>query len=155
MPQPTEHQVRAAFLLNFLKFVEWPDTKVPAAGAPFVVVVLGDAELAAKLATALNGRAVLRHPVAVRSARDIDSIREAHLVFIAPGATHQLASVVRATEGRGVLTVGDTPGFAEAGVVINLYVAGDRMRFEVNTAAAARARVRLSSQLLRLARLVG
>ena len=141
--------------MNFLKFVEWDVAKVPVHGAPFVVVIYGDTDFAVVASRAVSRQLVLGRPVIVRAAADVDGVRDAHLLFIASEAQPQLATLVRTFEGRGTLTVGDTPGFAEAGVVLNLYVAGDRMRFEVNTAAAARARVRLSSQLLKLARLVG
>jgi len=79
----------------------------------------------------------------------------AHLVFIAASEQRQLPAILRELEGRGVLTVGDTPGFAESGVVLNLVMKDQRVRFEANAAAAARARLRLSSHLLRMARMVG
>jgi hypothetical protein len=66
-----------------------------------------------------------------------------------------LAAILRETEGRPVLTIGDTDGFAQAGVILNLYTFDQRVRIEANTTAAARAGLRLSSQLLRLARIVG
>ena len=153
--QPTEVQLTTAYLVNFLKFVDWDVERAPAPQAPFVVAIMGDDELASAATTAFKSHTVNGHPIVARAAAHAGDAHDAHLVFVGGAEASRVASIVGALEGRGVLTVANTPGFAQAGVVLNLYVAGGRMRFEVNTAAAARARVRLSSQLLRLARVVG
>jgi hypothetical protein len=143
-------QVKAAFILNFLQFVEWPGghTAAPAIG------VLGDDDLA----TALSGAARRTMPdgteVAVRRLTRLEDARGVRLLFIGAGEQPRLAAVLRTVDGLPVLTVGDTLGFAKAGVMVNLYTFDQRVRIEVNTAAAARAELRLSSHLLRLARIV-
>jgi hypothetical protein len=155
-PGPTDaNQVKAAFLVNFLKFVEWEADRLPRDGQPFIVAVLNDPAFGGVVARAVQGQSAHGHPISVHGMTRVEDLVTAHLVFIPTGDAPRIAAIARTLEGRGVLTVGDTSGFAQAGVVLNLYVAGDRVRFEANTAAAARARVRLSSQLLKIARLVG
>jgi len=153
--QPSALEVKAAFVLNFLKFVEWPSDRPLAPAAPFVIVVIGEDPIAGTLRASTAGRTVGTHPLIVRTAARADDGMSAQLVFIPQSQRGQLPSILRALDGRLVLTVGDTPGYAESGVMLNLIVEGQRVRFEANTAAAARAGIRLSSHLLRIARIVG
>jgi hypothetical protein len=146
-------QVKAAFVLNFLKFVEWPAAE--AQRGALMVAVLGDQSFTGVLSRAAEGQTVQGRRVSVRAAREADDLGGAHLIFIAASQARNLAAILRELEGRAVLTVGDTDGYAEAGVMLNLYTFDQRVRIEANTTAAARAGMRLSSQLLRLARIVG
>jgi hypothetical protein len=146
--------VKAAFIINFLKFVEWPAADL-SSGAGLTVAVLGDDAFGAVLSRASAGQTVQSRGVTVRAITRAGDANGAHLLFIAGSQERSLSAILRAIEGRAVLTVGDTEGYAQAGVMLNLYTFDQRMRIEANTTAAARAGVRLSSQLLRLARIVG
>ena len=146
-------QVKAAFVLNFLKFVTWPDAS---ADAPLDVVVLGDEAVAKALEQAAGRQVVGGRAITVRSVRTPREIGGApHLLFIGAGERDRLAALLREFEGRPVLTVGDGAGYGRAGVVLNFYTSDTRIRFEANTTAAARAGLQISSHLLRLARIVG
>jgi hypothetical protein len=148
-------QVKAAFLLNFLKFVTWPDTQA-AGTAPIEVVVLGDEGLARAFDEAAANQAVGGRSIAVRAARSVRDLPPAPaLLFIGASEKDRLAGLLRQYEGRPVLTVGDGAGYGTAGVVLNFYTSDTRIRFEANTTAAARAGLQISSHLLRLARIVG
>jgi hypothetical protein len=133
--------VKAAFTINFLKFVEWPSERVPSPGQPYVVAVLNDAAVERALKAAAAGQAVDGRTIVV--------------LFIGEGEERRLASVVQQLASSHVLTVSDTPGFGRAGVMLNLFVADQRVQFEANTAAAGRAGITLRAGLLRLARIVG
>ena len=149
-----DDQVKAAFLLNFLKFVTWPETAE--GGAPIEVVVIGNDDLAKALEQAAAGQAIGGRPIvvrAVRPSRDIGSTP--HLLYIGASERARLPVLLRQCEGKAVLTVGDGTGYGTAGVVLNFYVSDTRIRFEANTTAAARAGLQISSHLLRLARIVG
>ena len=147
-------QVKAAFVLNFLKFVTWP--AAPATDGPIDVVVLGADDLAQAIEQASAGQQIAGRPIKVRAIRRAADIGPApQLLFIAGSERDRLPVLLRALEGRPVLTVGDGSGFGAAGVVLNFYTSDTRIRFEANTTAAARARLQISSHLLRLARIVG
>ena len=146
-------QVKAAFILNFLKFVEWPDAATP--GAPITIVAVGDDELGAVLTKAATGQSFHGRTIEVRPATRVADAAPVHLLFIGGSQARNLAGILRTVEGRPVLTVGDTEGYGHAGVILNLYTFNQRVGIEANTTAAARAGLRLSSQLLRLARIVG
>ena len=146
--------VKAVFLINFLSFAEWPPAKLGPPPARITIAVLGDPSFAAVVERAAAGRAVNGHPVAVQAVETPDEAAAAHLVFIASSHARRLPAALRALAGSTVLTVGDTDGFAQDGVAINLYTFDNRVRIEVNSTAAARAGVRLSASLMRLARIV-
>lgn len=150
-----DHQVKAAFVLNFLKFVTWP--QVPAtAEAPIEVVVLGADEFAKAIAQASAGQRIAGRIVVVRAVRTVGDVGGMpHLLFIGASERDRLPVLLRQLEGRPVLTVGDATGYGSAGVVLNFYTSDSRIRFEANTTAAARAGLQISSHLLRLARIVG
>lgn len=147
-------QVKALFVVSFLNFTEWPASRLGPNGAPLVIAVLGDHVFAGLVGEAAAGRSVAGRRVSVRSVAEPDEVGDAHLVFVAGSLAGRLPAVLRSLERKGVLTVGDTDGFARDGVAINLYIFDSKVRIEVNTTVAARAGVHLSANLLRLARVV-
>jgi hypothetical protein len=151
---PGEYEVKAAFLYNFLRFTEWPPDTLPAAGAPLVVCALGDDPFEGGLETAFQGKVVQGHPVEVRRVRTGADGRACQAVFVSASERGRLRQILESLRGSPVLTVGEVEGFARAGGIVNFVVEEGRVRFEVNPDAAARARLRLSSRVLNLARIV-
>jgi hypothetical protein len=150
---PTEAEVKAAFLYHFTQYVEWP--KDTPGDKTFLIAVLGDDEFLSVAERTLLGKSAARLPLRVRGIREPAEAPPARILFIGAGETRRLEQVLQAVEGAGVLTVGDAPGFAEQGGMIGFRVVDNRVRFDINTARAARAGFRISSQVLKLARLVG
>jgi hypothetical protein len=149
-----DQQVKAAFVLNFLKFVTWPAPATP--DAPIEVVVLGADDFAKAITHASAGQQIAGRAVVVRRVRRAGDIGGTpQLLFIGATERDRLPVLLRQFEGRPVLTVGDASGYGSAGVVLNFYTSDSRIRFEANTTAAARAGLQISSHLLRLARIVG
>jgi hypothetical protein len=146
--------VKAVFLVNFLSFANWPSGKLAPAPARLVIAVLGDPSFVPLVEKAAAGRSVNGRPIVVQAIDTAEAGAEAHLVFIATSQSQRLPAVLRSLANTAVLTVGDTDGFAQDGVAINLYTFDNRVRIEVNNTAAARAGVHLSANLLRLARIV-
>jgi hypothetical protein len=147
-------QVKAVFLVNFLSFAGWPPSKLAAPSSRLVIAVLGDPGFASVVEKAAAGRAVNGRSIVVQAVDTPEKAVDAHLVFIAGSQSQRLPAVLRTLSGSTVLTVGDTDGFAQDGVAINLYTFDNRVRIEVNNTAASRAGVHLSANLLRLARIV-
>jgi hypothetical protein len=148
-----EYKVKAAFLYNFTKFVEWPDRAFPDAAAPFVVAVLGDDPFGDAL-DVLKGKTAQGRPIVVRRAASLDALGHFHLLFIASSEKSRLWSVLPAAEAMHALTVGDAPRFLSQGGIIQLVRDGDRIGFEVNLDASGRAGLKISSKLLGLAKAV-
>lgn len=139
-----EYRVKAAYLYNFIKFVEWPE---PATG-PLLVCVAGQNPFGTVLADLVRNERVRGVPVETRVILEPDP--ECDVLF-AP-RTSNVAAYLRAAAGTPTLTVGETARFIEQGGIIRLFPEGLNVRFEINREAAERARLRISSRLLQLAR---
>jgi hypothetical protein len=154
-PQPVDAgQMKAVFVVNFLRFVDWPAANVAPAPAPLVVAVLGDRTFVENLRDYAADQSVSGHAIEVKAVDRPEDARGAHLLFIGASESANLAAIVKLAETSALLTVGDTDGFARAGVILNLYTVDQRVRIEANPAAATRTGLRLSAHLLRIARIV-
>jgi hypothetical protein len=143
--------VKAAFLVNFAKFVEWPAT---AADGRVTVCVAGDERVAASLKAATHAASPDSRVVAVRVLAPEDSPRSCHIVFVGVDNRRRVLALLDSREAVPILTVGDSEGFAQTGGMIELFLERGRMRFAVNVDAVERSRLRLSSRLLGLAKIV-
>ena len=151
-PSP-EYQIKAAFLLNFARYIEWPGPVFPTDESPLTLCVLEPNPFGTALARTVEGERVQGHAIIVQSVAALAQVGRCHLLFIPESARGRAASVIAQVESVGTptATVGEFPGFIDAGGVINLLTVGDRVRFEVNVGAAERRGLRVSSRLLRLA----
>ena len=148
----SEYQVKAAFLYNFMKFVEWPADGLSNTGILTLGILgkdpFGDALDEVRDKTAKGRRVVVNH------LRGLDEAKDCDLLFVCASEKGRLPQIIRGVQNLRILTVADQEGFCQSGGMINLVFVKNRVGFEVNVAAATRARLRVSSQLLRLARLV-
>ena len=147
-----DYLIKAAILYNFAKFVRWPDAAFQSADAPLRLCVLGGDPFGEALAT-IEGKRVDTHPLQIVPISEAKSASNCHLLFVGT-SRHDYVEVLRSVADRPILTVGEAPGFARAGGVINLEVVDKRNQFDVNVGASRRAGLKLSAKLLRLARAV-
>lgn len=151
----TEYELKAAFLYNFVRFVEWP---VSGPGAPddsIVVCVLGDDPFGPLLDQTIAGKAVRDRRLVARRIASAADATGCHILFISASEKERLGRILRTLGERSVLTVADSERFAESGGMINFRLDASRIRLEINPEAARRAGLRISSQLLKLADIVG
>ena len=144
-----EYRVKAAYLYNFLKFVEWPPE--PGASGPLRICVAGRNPFGGVLNEVVRGEKVNARPVEARVI--LEPQQGCHIVFIPEGAATR--ADLRAASGRPILTVGESDTFIEQGGIASFYVERGNVRFEISPAAAERAKLRISSRLLQLARIPG
>ena len=146
---PGEYEVKAAFVYNFFTFVEWPPQTIAQADA-IKVCLLG--KLPNRDAfDELNGQDAMGKKLTVIRITSQADAGKCQILFIGPSEERELPRIVKSLQGTGTLTIGDTAGFARQGVVINFYLEDRKVRFEINTAAARRAGLTISSKLLKLA----
>lgn len=145
-----EYQLKAGFLYNFTKFVEWPEACFPP-GAPLVLGVLGRNPFGDELEKAVAGRTAGGRAIVVRGVAGLEDARKVHLLFAPAGETAGAAELLQALRGLPVLTVGEADTFRAAGGMILFTVSHDKLRFEINIAAAQRAGLKVSAQLQKLA----
>jgi uncharacterized protein DUF4154 len=152
-----EYQVKAAFLYNFVKFVDWPASAFPPTGDAVVIGVIGNDPFGGILDQVLQGKTCCHdRKLVVRRFERIEHVSECHVLFISSSEEARLADILQILNGASVLTVGEMGRFAERGGMIGFQRADNKLRFEINTDAASRAGLTISSQLLKLAtRVIG
>lgn len=149
--QPTEYQIKAAFIFNFAKFVEWPAAAFEKASSPIIVGVIGENPFQDALEKTIKSKTVDEHPVIIMQFRAATDATNCHILFISSSEKARLPQILKQLKGRSVLTVGEMPGFTEAGGMINFVLEGTKIRFQINNDTANSVGLKISSKLLRLA----
>jgi hypothetical protein len=153
-PESSEAAVKAAFLYNFTRFVDWPASAFPHPAAPFVVCAFADAAFRAELETILRNEQFHGRPISVASASH-DDARACHIAYFAQPEAEPQSRMLDAARRAPVLTVGEGPRFLERGGVIAFLLENNRVRFSVSKPNADAAGLNISSRLLRIARDAG
>lgn len=148
--RPTEYQVKAVYLYNFSRFVEWPARRISASGNSFTICVLGKDPFGSALDTTVAGESIAGRRVVVRRTSKPQDALDCQIVFVSASEDKQLKEDLAALTG-GVLTVSDIPGFSERGGMIQFVAEGGKIRFEVNLSNAKDSGLVLSSDLLKVA----
>jgi hypothetical protein len=147
----SEYKVKAAFLYNFVRFVEWPSNGT---GGKETVCVLGDDPFDGDLDDMLKGKSLSGRSFAIRRLSRVSDTEGCNVVFISSSEEKQIRPILASLAKGSILTIGDTPGFAKQGCMIEFLIEDNRVRFEINAGAARRANLRISSRLLGLAKIV-
>lgn len=154
-PISKEYQVKAAFLFNFTKFVEWPTVRFSSGDAPIVIAVLGRNPFGDELEKLVLNRLVDGRQIVVRALASAEEAKSTgaifHVLFVPAGEESRYADLAKIAPLTGVLTVGESDRFASFGGMVNFVVVENRVRFEINRGAAEAAGLKLSAQLQKLA----
>lgn len=151
---PSEYQLKAAFLYNFAKFIDWPRSVFATPQSPFAICILGADPFGPAIDQTLRGKTVADHPVIVQRARDVSEVRHCQIVFVSSQEKQPLAEILDGLQKSSVLVVGETEHFADSGGTIQLFLDEGHIRFAINTDAAENAGLHISSKLLALAKIV-
>jgi hypothetical protein len=149
--KPGEYQVKAAYLYNFGRFVEWPPRVTSASTGSFTICVLGEDPFGRALDATLAGETIGNQKVAARRISGLQQSVDCQILFISSSEAKRLNKIIEALGDSAVLTVSDIPQFSQRRGMIQLLMEGNRIRFEVNLAATQRAGLTLSSELLKVA----
>ena len=149
--RPREYQVKAAYLYGFGRFVEWPAASPGAGDGAFVVCVLGEDPFGRLLDQEAQGAVMKNQPVSVRRIGRAEDGEACDTLFVSASEQPRLARILTVLDHRPILTVGDSPEFAQRGGMIGFSTEGSRVRFTVNLMAAQDAGLMLQSELLRVA----
>jgi hypothetical protein len=149
-----EYEVKAAFLYNFAKFVEWPSKFSADPNAPMIIGILGRDPFGGEIDRAIERKSVNGHPLTIKRFSTLDGYQSCHILFVSSSERNNVPRILAAVANSSVLTVSETNRFAQVGGIINFITIENRIRFEINQAAAARAGLKISSKLLSLGRVV-
>lgn len=154
LTQIEEYRLKAVFLERLTRFVEWPpQAGVDDASSPFMLCIIGRNPFGTTLETLYGNRRIRDKKVQIRELPQ-PTVAGCHLLFISSSEGGRLDEILKEAARHGVLTVADTPGFAEQGVLINFVPQHNRLSFEINGAAAKRSPLRVSYKLLELGKVV-
>jgi len=153
--ESSEYLIKAGFIYNFGKLVEWPGSAFPQSTAPIVIGVLGNDNFAATLEHVVDGKKIDARQFVIKRLRwGKDFSCSCHILFIASAESVHADEAVQAVKGASVLTIAEMPGFARRGGIINFTLEDSKVRFEVNVDAAHQVGLNISSRLLSLAKIV-
>lgn len=143
-----ERQVKAAYLVKFAGFVEWPEGSFARSDSPLVIGVLGADALAEQLEQSVVGHSANGHPLQVKKLKKGEPPAGVHMLFLGTPDKASLHEIMAAARSLPLLTVSDSEEIYAMGSIINFVVAGDRLRFEVALKPAQAARIRISARML-------
>ncbi len=149
-----EYQIKAAFLYNCTKFVEWPADRFADENAPLILCVMGKDPFGAILENSFVGKTIKGRAIIINRNIGIDNLKFCHLLFVSSSEQERVPQIVAALLGASVLAIADMDRFANQGGGINLVRRRNKIRFEINPDAVNRAQLTLSSKLLELATIV-
>jgi hypothetical protein len=149
-----EYQVKAAFLYNFAKFVEWPPQTFKNFSEPIKICVLGQDPFGQALEEAVSGKHIEGRALLVRNISAARQAGNCQILFVSSSERKRLPAIFVGIKAAGILTVGEMEGFTAEGGVVNFRLENGRVRIEVNVQAAEQGRLRISSKLLSLAQIV-
>jgi len=154
MPENSEanlDQLKTAFIYNFTKYIIWPDWNQ---AKTFKIGVLGKSSIIAPLEELAEKKLANDKPIEVHQFQTIQDLKDSQILFIATSQKEQIDKVLSTLENKPILTISDTPGFCERGIMINFFMQGDLVKFELNPVKLESAGLKASSQLQKLARIV-
>ena len=150
---PKEYQVKAAFLYNFAKFIQWPDSAFADAHTPICIGTIGHDPFGEAL-DGIAAKTVQGRALEIRRFRSVQEITFCHIVFISPSERERLAPLLAILQERSMLTVSKIQHFAQVGGMVNFVVEGHKIGLEINPLSAEHAGLKISSKLLQLATII-
>jgi hypothetical protein len=152
---PLEYQVKAGFLYNFAKFIEWPAAAFEKPQTPYSICVLGPDPFGEDLDVAVGEATLQGRRLVVRRLGDPKNAGGCHILFVSKTDPGKLPALFQSLAGAPTLTVGEDEEFTRAGGGLRFFWLNNTIRFEINLQATERARLKISAKLLNLARVVG
>ncbi len=152
--QSSEYKLKAAYLCRFVDFIDWPATAFPTENSPLMIGVLGTDPFGATLDEVAEGQTSRGHPLKIQRFTSVEEARQCQVLFVAASEAARVNDILRAVEGRQMLTVSDLNNFTAHGGMIRFFTESNKVRFRINLEAARACKLSISSRLLQLADVV-
>ena len=150
-----EYELKAEYVWRFTLFVDWPENQNGEASDPFLIGVVGAGPIIEYLVERTKGQHIDGRPVVVRTIDRYQDISDCEIIFITFDTDFKLTEILEFTDGRPILTVAESEGAADLGVLINLFLEAEKVRIEINQSAVQRSGLDFGSKLFEVARIVG
>jgi hypothetical protein len=148
---PSEYQIKAAFIYNFARFIEWPTQAFADTTSPMVIGVLGENVFGDSLKQSIENKSIKGHPLQFKQFGSVEEATNCHVLFISASEKSRYSKILTQFKGTSVLTVSEADSFISDGGMINLVIVEDKVRFQINNDAAKKSGLIISSKLLSLA----
>jgi len=156
LAQTGEYNIKAVFIERFTRYIEWPEeSAVSDTSQPFVLGIIGKNPFGSVLEEIYSTQRIRKKKVIIRYISKLDEIKGCNLLFLSESEKKELSKILSFSRKRPILTVSDTKDFAGKGVAINFVIIEGKIKFEINKSAIDNVGLKVSSQLLKLAILVG
>src|ERR1017187_3462014 len=150
-PRPSEYQLKAAFLFNFAKFIDWPPETYADDKSPFIIGILGVNPFGSGLQQTVAGKKINERPITIQTFRAAAEATNCQILFICNSEKKHFSEIIKSLHDAAVLTVSEADQFIESGGMVNFVQEASKIRFQINDDAARAARLKISSKLLNLA----
>jgi hypothetical protein len=151
--QPVEYQVKAAVICNLLPFVEWPVKTTPIRKSSLTLYVLGENPFGAHLEP-YQGEIIRQKRLSIRFVRSLRDVQAGDILFISGSEKDRLSQILKQVGDSDILTIGDHEAFGQRGVMVNFYIIGHKIRFEINVDAVRRSGLKINPEILKLAKII-
>ncbi len=148
-----EYNIKAAFVYNFTRFIEWPDSAFAEPRSPFVIGVIGADPFGSRLEAIMNGETVKGRPIQIRRFNNLSQSGNCHIVFVSGKTQADVKKLCEQLRGKPILTVSDRKNFDEEGGIIMFATEDNRIKVIINSTAAKASTLNISSKLLKIAEL--
>jgi hypothetical protein len=152
-PTPNEYALKAVFLYNFVRFIDWPNSAFHSANDPLVIGIVGPDPFDSLIYEAIAGENYRGRPIQVEHFKGARDIRHCHLLFVSRANAGELDQILAAVANHNVLTVGETENFLNHGGMIALVTEQNRVRLRINAAAVYHTQLTVSSKLMQVAQI--
>jgi hypothetical protein len=149
----SEYEVKAAFLYNFTRFIDWPPQTISGSSEPFVIGIIGGNPFGKHLEEVIKGENVGTHPITIVEFNKPDDISKCHILYINSTNTDYIRKVLKSANKQPVLTICESVSFPRLGGHIRFFTEDSKIRFMVNTDATRRSGFKISSKLLSVAKI--
>jgi hypothetical protein len=149
----TEYQIKAAMMVNFIQFVQWPEDD-PDESADFLTIGIFGADNFGSILDSLNGRIVNEKQIKLLRINSTKELRQCQVVFVPESESNHTDEILAAVNGFPVLTIGETDRFIQQGGIIRFFIEQNHVRFEINRTAAYHSKLKISAKLMEIARVV-
>jgi hypothetical protein len=149
-----EYQVKALYLFNFTKYVDWPTNAFAASNTPIIIGLYGESKLGEALTSVVAGKTIGGRTIAVRVIESMDDSIPCHILFISDAESSRMHQILDKIGALPTLTVGEDAAFTQNGGIINFVLKNGNVRLEINLSAAKKAGLTISSRLLAVADVV-
>lgn len=148
-----EYQVKAAFLFNFTRFVDWPSDSFNSANAPFVIGIVGKDNFGGFIEELVKGENIKGHPIKIQRYKSAKEILHCHILFVPAKESAQMKETLTSVKDKSILTVSDAKDFVQRGGIVRFYKENNKIKLEINLTSANAKQLNISSKLLSVARI--